>query len=249
MKNVIKKVGISFVLASVFGVSANAICVVDNYCINFYTGVGGFYENMSGSGVDVNNYAGFLSFGGSDLYFNRLQIGLDAKIGYGNNGVSGANLSSISKSNQLLQVDVMAKVGINVATKDSPLFINFIFGPDFIISDNGVGRELYYIGAGIDGKISMSEKLKLTYSAGYGYVYSGNHRLDRVAAALNGYNQIFMASLGTQTKMTENINFYFKGFGKYYDLSDSKSVEINNQTISMPTTKIWQAGVEAGISF
>ena len=249
MNSVIKKIGLSIVLASAFSVSANAICVVDNYCINFYTGVGGFYENMSGSGVDVNNYAGFISLGGSDLYFNRLQLGGDVKIGYGNNSVSGTNLSSISKSNKLLQVDVMAKIGFNIATKDSPLFINVIGGPDLIIPINGVGRELYYIGAGIDGKLSMSDKFGLTYSAGYGYIYAGKYRLDKVAADLNGYSQVFMASLGVQIKMTENTNFYFKGFGKYYDLGSSKSVQVNNQAISMPNAKLWQAGVEAGISF
>lgn len=249
MIKILKKVGLSFVLAGAFGVSANAICVVDNYCINLYAGLGGSYENMSGGGVDVNNLAGFISLGGSDLYFNRVQAGIDARLGYGSNSVSGVNLSSIKDNNQLAQIDVMAKIGLNISTKNSPLFLNIIGGPDLIMSSSGVGRELYYIGVGIDGKISMSEKFGLTYSAGWGYIYSGHYRIDGVKAGINGYNQLFMASLGTQIKMTENTSFYFKGFGKYYDLGSSAVVQVNSQDISMPTTKLWQAGVEAGIAF
>lgn len=248
--NLFKKVGLSVVLAGAFAISANATCLSENYCIDTYIGLGGSYENMSGSGVNVNNLDGFISLGGSNVYYNKLQVGVDIKAGYGSNEVGGASLSSINKNNKLVQFDGMGKIGFNVATKDSPLFINVIGGADLMISNHGIGRDIGYIGAGIEGKALLSDKHKLTYSFGYGYIYTGDYRINSVVNKSNGYNQLFMASLGTQTKISENTSFYSKGFVKYYNLGSSNSAQVNgSQNINMPATKLWQGGIEVGISF
>ena len=44
--NTYKKLGLSFVLVGALGVSANAICMTENYCTDFYIGAGGYYEMM-----------------------------------------------------------------------------------------------------------------------------------------------------------------------------------------------------------
>ncbi len=225
----------------------------ENYCINSYIGVGGFYENANGNETKITNYGGFLSIGGSDVLFHRVQAGIDMKFGYGSNNLSGTNLANLN-SGSIFSIDIMGKLGVNVATQNSPLFINLIFGPELILSNSGIGRNLYYIGGGIEGKLALSEKLKLTYSAGYGYIVNAIASVyslgeNHVESALIGYNQLFMASLGTQIKVSEHIDFYLKAFGKYYDLNNSKEVQVNGNAISMPSIKTWQAGLEAGISF
>ena len=246
-----KRVSIGIVLASVLAVSANAICITDKYCTNSYVGVGGFYEDISGNSAEIKNTVGFFAFGASDVFANRFHYGADLKVGHGSNSLSGSNLSALNSSNNGLYVDALSKIGVNIATPNSPLFVNFLFGADCLFLHNGVGRLITYIGAGIEGKLSMSDKFGLTYSAGYGYGLAGAYLFGKegVKSLMDNPNHIFMASLGVQIKMTENTNFYFKGFGKYYDLGSSKSVQVNNQAISMPNAKLWQAGVEAGISF
>ncbi len=131
------------------------------------------------------------------------------------------------------------------------MFINLLFGGgDWLFSNNGVGKLLVYFGIGIEGRLALSEKLKLTYSAGYGYVIGGYLFGNRgIKSRTNGSNHVFMASLGTQIKVSEHIDFYLKAFGKYYDLNNSKEVQVNNNNISMPSTKTWHAGLEAGIAF
>ncbi|MDY5823199.1 MAG: hypothetical protein SPJ83_10520 [Helicobacter sp.] len=243
--NTYKKLGLSFVLVGALGVSANAICASENYCTDFYIGAGGYYEKIEGNGANINNALGFLSLGGADIFFNRVQFGLDAKIGYGSNSVSGTSLSTLSKDNRLFQIDGIAKLGVNVAGVNSPLFINFLLGYDMAKTNGGVGRDFMIIGAGFDGKIALSEKMKLIYSAGYGYVFNGAYSFGKAYADINEKSHVIMFSLGTQAKVSEHVSLYFKGFGKYYNLNASNTA--NN--VSMPKSSGWQAGLEAGIAF
>ena len=251
MMSIYKKLGLSFVLVGALGVSANAdMCMADRgYCINLYIGGGGFYENISGDGANINNTLGFVSLGGSDVYFDRLQFAIDAKFGYGSNSVGGTKLSSISKDNDIFQLDAIGKIGVNVAGKNSPLFINLIMGYDIMRSRNGVGRDLMMIGGGLDGKIALSEKTNITYSAGYAYAFSGSYYFGRTYTKADEFGHIIMFSLGAQTKVSENVSLYIKGLGKYYDLHASSQVMINNADVSMPKSNGWQAGLEAGIAF
>ena len=252
MINLYKKIGVSIILAGAFGVSANAVCLSENYCTDFYLGVGGFLEKINGSGANINDAGGFVSLGGSDVFSNRVQIGLDIKLGYGNNSVGGNSLNSINKSNSLFQFDGIGKIGVNVAGINSPLFVNFLAGYDFINSKHGVGRELYIIGVGVDGKVRLNENNKLTYSVGYGYVFNGVYSFNNVYSAINEGSKIIMFSLGTQTKISENVSFYTKGFGKYYGLNASTPVNLKNNgsnNINMPNSSGWQAGLEAGVIF
>ncbi|TLD99741.1 hypothetical protein [Helicobacter trogontum] len=244
MVGLCKRTGLSVVLAGTLGASANAVCVVENYCIDLYLGAGGFYENTTGSGANINNMGGFISLGGADVYFKRVQFGLDVKLGYGSNSVGGTNLNLLTKDNTLFQFDGIGKIGVNIAGKDSPLFVNFLAGYD-VMNSSGVGRELFLLGGGIDGKITLNEKMKLTYTAGYGYVFNGAYTFNKAYASIGEGSQIVMFSLGTQAKVSENVNFYFKGFGKYYDLNASKQVN----GVSMPDSRAWQAGLEAGVAF
>ncbi len=79
MTKMLKKVGLSIALASTFGVSANAICLSENYCSDAYIGVGGFYENINGTESSIKNAGGFISFGASGMYFNRMHLELTLK--------------------------------------------------------------------------------------------------------------------------------------------------------------------------
>ena len=247
----VRKIGLSLVLAGALGVSANAVCLTENYCTDFYIGAGGYYEKIAGQGANVENVGGLFSIGGADIFFNRVQFGLDARFGYGSNSVSGASLSTLSKDNRLFQIDGIAKLGVNVAGVNSPLFINFLLGYDMAKTNGGVGRDFMIIGAGFDGKIALSEKMKLIYSAGYGYVFNGVYSFGKSYADINEKSHVVMFSLGAQTKVSENVSLYIKGLGKYYDLNASEVVNPkgNGSSISMPKSNGWQAGLEAGIAF
>ncbi|WP_233715915.1 hypothetical protein [Helicobacter trogontum] len=245
MMDSIKKIGLSLVVTGALGVSVNAVCVSEKYCSDYHVGVGGFYENMSANEANINRAGGFISFGAYDTLFQRFHYGAEMKIGYGNTNLSGAHLSQFNKNTQLLQVELMPKIGVNLLKGTSSLFINLFLGTDAIISSsNGIGRLMVYVGPELEGKLKVSERVKLTYSFGYGYLGAG-YVFDGSLARVNGYNQVFIFSLGTQAKVSENVSFYLKGFGKYYDLNASKQVN----GISMPDSRAWQAGLEAGVAF
>lgn len=251
LESYIKKLRLSLVVASAFSVSANAVCISENYCTGFYLGAGGFYDDTKGSETKVSNSGGFISIGGADLFFNRFQLAVDMRFGYGSNSVGGVNLANIASDNKIFQIDLVGKFGVNVLSANSPLFISFMLGDDLMLSNNGVGRAMVYIGASLDGSFAVSDKVKLTYGAGYGYIIGGAYLLGKndVSAKLNGYNHLLLVNLGTQIKMSENLDFYLKAFGKYYDLNASRQVSLNGNNITMPHTTTWQIGLEAGIAF
>ena len=213
----IKKICKGIVVTSILAINANATCITEKYCANAYFGVGGFYENINGNSANVKNTGGFLAIGANDVFFNSFHYGADFKIGYGSNKLSGQNLSTLSQNNAIGWLDVLTKFGFNISTSNSPLFVNFLFGGDYMFSNNGVGRMISYVGAGIEGVLAMSSSFRMTYSAGYGYGIGDAYLFGKqsIKSILNGSNQLFMASLGTQTKISENTSFYSKGFVKY----------------------------------
>ena len=246
----VKKIGVSIILAGTFGVSANALCVLENYCDDVYLGVGGFHENMDANRANINRSAGFISIGIRDLFLKRVNIGSDIKVGYGNTHVSGESLNNFIKNEQFLYFELMPKIGLNLLKGDSPLFINLFVMSDAIISSSS--RLMLYAGPEIEGMLKVTEKTKLTYSFGYGYVFGAGYVFDGSLSRINGYNQTFMFSLGAQTKISENVSFYIKGFGRYYDLNASTPISVKNgntSNISIPKSNGWRAGLEAGFAF
>ena len=248
----IRKIGLSLVLAGVLGVNANALCILENYCEGVHVGVGGFYENTDTSGANINRSAGFIAIGARDLFLKRINLSGEIKVGYGNTNISGTHLSQFNKNENLLYIELMPKIGFNLLKGDSQLFINLFAMSDVILaSRNGVGRLMLYMGPEIEGRLRVSEKVKLTYSFGYGYAAAG-YVFGGSVSRIHGYNQAFLFSLGIQTKISENVGFYIKGLGKYYDLNASEVVNPkgnNSSSISMPKSNGWQAGLEAGIAF
>lgn len=246
----VRKIGLSFVLAGVLGVNANALCILENYCEDVYVGVGGFYENTDTSRANINRSAGFIAIGARDLFLKRVNLSGDIKVGYGNTNISGTHLSQFNKNENLLYIELMPKIGFNLLKGDSQLFINLFAMSDVILaSGNGVGRLMVYMGPEIEGRLRVSEKVKLTYSFGYGYMIGAGYVFGGSVSRIHGYNQAFLFSLGIQTKVSENVSLYIKGLGKYYDLHASSQVMINSANVSMPKSNGWQAGLEAGIAF
>lgn len=249
---IMKKIYVSLVLINAFSVSANAVCFSENYCSNYHVGIGGLYENTNANEAKINRAGGFISLGGYDLFFKKFHYGIDVRLGYGYTNLSGTLLSNFNKNTQFIYTELIPKIGLNLLQGDYSLFINLLYGGDIIISSsNGVGKIMLYVGPEIEGMFKITEKTKLTCSFGYGYIFGAGYIFDGSLARIKGYNQEFMFSLGTQTKISENAGFYLKGFAKYYDLNASDQVSVKNgsNNINMPTSNGWQAGIEAGMAF
>lgn len=242
----IKKLGFGFILSSAFGLNANAKCLTDSYCKELYIGAGGFYENVNASTANVGSSGGFISLGEYLLFNKKIRYGADLKIGYSGNTISGVALSSLNKNNNALYIESVPKIGVNVTNDNSPLFVSLVLGGDVLIAsnENGFGKLMVYLGPEIDGIFAISERLKLTYSFGYGAILGG-HVFDGTIAIFKGYNQRIMASLGMRVKISENLNFYVKGLSKYYSLNESRKAE----NMSLPKSNAWHLGLEAGIVF
>lgn len=230
------KISFSLALLGAMITSANAMQITENYAIDSYVGIGGFYNTSNGDNAKLSYSGGYLSLGGVDVFFDRLQAGGDIKAGYGYNKNSFMNKPNASS----IYLDFVAKFGFNTLSTNIPLFVNIILGYDnqFTIRNKGVGRHLATVGAELDGKLPLGS-MKLTYSGGYSWVFSGAYNIDNEPYKLsNGH--IAHASLGMLINLSDKIAFYTKAIGKYYMLG---AADI------FPKSKVWSGNLEFGISF
>lgn len=251
MVSVIKKSVLSFALASAFGVSANAAC--DSiFCIGGKVGIGVAYSDFGGnSTIDGNLTSGYGALDIDLLFIRRLKFGLGFKVGAGSINLSGSSLSSTSNHTTSAFGDLSMKIGFNVASLESPLYINFMmFTANSAISSDfvqGVG----IIGVEFEGKKQFSEKTYLLYSLGGGVANGayGNKNINFEDIMSNKLGYGLFGSLGLEYSLTSYLGFYVKGTAKFYDINASKETQINGASVSFPATKAWVAMAEAGITF
>ncbi len=256
MVKMCKKLGLSVVLAGMFGASANAAC--DSiFCIGGNVGIGGIYTDFGGNNRADGDFKG--SYGALDLdliVIRRLLFSLNLKGGSGSMGVYGPDFTN-NLNGSLLGGNVGAfaathfKIGFNVASLESPLYVSFIGGVDGYAGAFGYGLVMY--GAELQGKKSFGGRTSLLYSFGGGAANSVYAFAQDKAETANGstgdVGYSLFGSLGVDIGMTRNLGFYIKAIAKYYNIPQSSPVQINNQTITLPHANAWTTMLETGLRF
>ena len=253
MAEVCKKVGLSFALILAFGTSANAAC--DSiFCINGNVGVGGVYNNFGGNSTANGNLKSV--YGAIDinlLFVKRLKLGIGIKAGAGSMRVSGSSLSNMPSRTMGAFGNISFRSGINMLSLESPLYINFIFNSSTNASKLSLIQSISVFGIELEGKKLLDEKAKLLYSIGSGaavglYDFDG-YPINFTLPITDRHGYSIFGSLGLEYALNNYLGFYAKGIANFYDIPASNLVQLNNQTISFPAARAWNAMVEVGLTF
>ncbi|WP_104718629.1 hypothetical protein [Helicobacter trogontum] len=248
-----KELGLSIVLMGMLMSSANAAC--DSiFCIGGNVGVGGIYTDFGGnSRADGSFKGGYGAFELDLLIIRRLQVGLGFKGGSGSMGIYGSDLANNFDASLLGDkagafVSGSFKIGFNVASLESPLYINFISNMDGYIGTFGHGLGFY--GAELQGRKSFGGRTSLLYSFGgaaahaiYAFTQDQDNKVE------SGYGYSLFGSLGVDIGLTRNLGFYIKTIVRYYDIPANDAMQINNQVVSFPHTNAWATMLETGLRF
>lgn len=247
-----KKLRLSIVLASAFAMSANATCD-SMFCVDGNVGIGVVYSDFGGnSNLDGNFKGGYGAFDIDFLVLKRLQFGLGFKVGPGSMDVFGKYAPNSSNKfidgNTGYFGDVQYKMGFNVASINSPMYINFIAGMYGYAGEIGNGFGFY--GIELQGQGTLTEKTKLLYSFGSAIVNPVYVlKESKESFTENKYGYSLFGSLGVDMSLTSMLGIYAKGIVRYCNVPQSNTLTINNQQVNFPAANAWTFMLETGLSF
>lgn len=206
-------------------------------CDYGHIGIGGGHYGLSAH--DVKSYVGYLSLEHRGVYKHRFQTALGGRIGGG---------SSQSPSNGVFIFDFYAKLGLNIASASTPLFINvFIEDSTYngkIKEGSDLSRDFILLGLEADGYIPLSRLTYFDYGIGYGWIGSANYILNDTRFKVQGKNnELFQAHIGFSRHINDNTLYYINLIGKYQRTNATNT--INN--MSYPHSRDMIIMLEVGI--
>ena len=245
----IKQKVFALALASGIVSSAQAICVED--CSSFSVGVGGLYSKFNGSNAGVETSGGYLVLQTYKV-IGRIKSGMDAQLGWGNSTFSGTTLANLSNPpNYFFRTS--PKIGVNIASKNAPIFVSFFGELDDHNTSSGKGIERRFISLGgeIEGVIPAGNALSITYSAGYGWLGYAHYKFDGVdSKASDSGNYMIKVSVGASYVLSDSVSTYLRLIGRYYNTAkDSAIVQVNGVDKSYPASSSYVGMVEIGLEF
>ncbi len=250
-ENTMKKIVGAVLIASVFGESgAYALCVED--CGSANIGIGGLYSKFNGSNAGVESIGGYLSLGYYKIT-SRIKSGIVLEIGTGSSKLFGTALNGLENSSNLFY-SITPKIGVNIASKNMPIFINLVIeGDDHNTTGRakGIERRFISLGGEIEGVIPMGNVLSITYSAGYGWLGYAHYKFDGADSRVgDGANYMIKASVGASYVLSDSVSTYLRLIGRYYNTAkNSAQVQIQNNNVSYPASSSYVGMVELGLEF
>lgn len=236
-----------FVLFICGGASLQAVPCDKDRCVAGHIGLGGAYYGFGGE--DIKSYGGYLSLESRYIYLQRAQIVLGGLIGGGSTLASNAPFG-ITDSNTLLFYSFYAKLGLNIASKATPLFLNLFIDQNKhngqISYNKGLYREISTLGAELSGFVPLSQLGYLDYGLGLGWAGVGKYEFPQLSSSLSiqDYSYRLHAHIGISRHITANTLYYVRLIGQYYDL---KATDTNPQALSYPASRDFVAMIEIGI--
>ena len=219
--------------------------------------VGGGYYGFQGSKANVDNYIGYLSLGVKEVYKARFQGQFDILLGGGRSEIKGSTFPQSfrrSRSDSFVFEPVI-KLGVNVFTKKAPLFVNAVVGVEGYRSGFGDTNRFYrtigFTGLELNGEIPAGDKLRITYGAGYSWIFGANYNYDdtRVKVRDSISNYAVNANLGFEYDLPRGLYAYAKLIGKYQHIDSASSATHNGAIVSYPQSKGFAGMLEVGLGF
>ena len=228
----------------------------EEHCLSGRFGVGVSYLNLDAPQAKAQSYGGFVNAEAIESY-KRLQALLGIRFGLGGITYSGGTFDSLGREELALNTDVRIKLGVNILTKNIPLFVNIVLGDDYLgassasgTTSKGFNRNLFYGGLELQGVAPVSSKGRIEYSAGFNAI-SGWYELGKTYGAksgLKGFSYAINATLGYSQDIDERKEWYIKAIGKYENLAQSRAVPFYATYEGNPTPSSYR-GVGANQNF
>lgn len=227
---------------------ASADCK-DRYCLYESVGIGGAYYNLNAS--DVLSQAYYLYIGAKYVWSARAQFGFDVRIGAGKNNLKGTFPTTLKTNAGYFYYDAKLKGGFNVLSKDNPLFINIFGSMVSQTPSNSFGRAYSLLGVELDGNVAIGENLKLTYGAGYGWLYArywyGNDTSAKIENSLKNFE--VNTSMGISYEFGGGYAYFARIIGRYQNIGASSEATYENALVSYPKSSNYAGMLEMGVEF
>lgn len=250
--------------ASLSSAGAVGLCFDNDkgHCLSSRIGVGASYYNVNANTAKANPYGGFIN-GELIESYKRFQGFIGIRLGLGSIDYSGATFENLGKQQTALNADVKVKLGVNVLTKNIPLFVNLVLGDDYLNASgnqSGFNKNLLYLGLEAQGKIPIASKSRIEYGAGFNLI-SGWYEFGKTYAAkshLKGFNYGISATLGYAQDIDERKEWYVRAIGKYENLGTSSNVPFYanyddsanpSSRKNYPASQNFGVMIEAGIGY
>lgn len=235
-----------FVVLCIVASYANATQCEDKRCVLGHIGVGGAYYDFGSA--DISSYAAYLSLESRYVYHRRFQSIIGGRIGGGSTSAQNTGDLSITDKNNLFTLDYYVKIGLNIAGKNAPLFVNLVVEDNKhdgrIGKGSGLERQITTLGGDIEGYIPLVNMSYLDYGAGYAWAGIGKYTLTNdVVLNIKDYSYTINAYIGYSKHITQNTMWYVKLIGKYFDLKDATN---DSSTLVYPSSKDFVGMIEIG---
>ena len=229
----------------IFNISLYAM-QCEKSCAYGQIGIGGQYYNFGGK--DISSYGGYLSLESRSVLWQRFQTALGGRIGGGSTSAQNTGDLSITDKNNLFTLDYYVKIGLNIAGKNAPLFVNLVVEDNKhdgrIGKGSGLERQITTLGGDIEGYIPLGNMSYLDYGAGYAWAGIGKYTLTNgVVLNIKDYSYTINAYIGYSKHITQNTMWYVKLIGKYFDLKDATN---DSSTLVYPSSKDFVGMIEIG---
>lgn len=210
------------------------LCIISVFCIHNIlwadsqsryfmgqVGIGGAYYNFGGE--DVSSAGGYLAGEARFFVFQRVQSVFGVRIGGGQS--KAYQMPDVAEKSGFMISDQYFKIGANIASLNTPLYINLLAESNSHDSRHGLSRKLKLLGADIEGAMPLGNISCFEYSLGYTYT---TNQSSYVIGDKTSYIQrdpfksyILSASIGLSRKLSLQTIFYTKLIGKYQNLKAS----------------------------
>ncbi|RDU53411.1 hypothetical protein [Helicobacter sp. MIT 01-3238] len=189
----------------------------------------------------------------------RVRFSVGGLAGAGNSDSKNFKANHTSVKNELaLFWELYPRLGINIATKKYPLYLNIdLIGEGYsskINRENGYTNALFSAGIGLEGIIPTTNRFAIEYGASYNYIFAGYYWFgqtgDDKQSTMSGYSYGAKAHIGFSYAASEKYSYYLRFVGKYQDLSASKPISANGGTsLNYPATTNIIGMLEMGFGF
>lgn len=228
---------------------ATGDCIICKTCpkTQYTLGIGGIYLNQS-KDFDSQDSGGYVRFAFSEFSpKQRFNFTLSTLLGAAQHTSNPQALFTTPNPTASVFFELRPKVGVNILSQNLPLFLNLAYTFEGYNPNVGDSRyDLYTllyqsVGGELEGLIFINPKLRLTYSAGYDYIFSGGYKTSQGRAKFDNGSTI-RASVGYVYALSEKLSYYMKIQGKIQNFESAPP-------LTQKTQEQYIAGVELGLGF
>ena len=226
---------------------------------NVGVGVGGYAFNALHS--NFGSSVGYVYGGGGFVHNQRVKFDADVRVGVSRNTLQGNNFpSNFATSLNATSLDFRVKLGQNVLSKETPLFISVVLGLTLNTPNKiSFGFTQALLGVEVDGQVHIAPNLILSYGGGYGWLAMGYtytkttvfspYKNNEIAESRSIRNFEFNANVGLSYQFHYKYAYFIRALGRFQHIGASETIHYANNPLTHPQSNNFIGMLETGIEF